>query len=80
MTQNCCASAPAPRKTTAERRADLRAAIELARKQCAVIFELRSAAEYFELYGERQPLADAITDFPGSSWPELSRALAVLDA
>ena len=64
-----------------ERRADLRAAMELARNQGALIFELRTAAKYFELYGERQPLAEAINRFPqDSTWPELSRALAVLDA
>ena len=62
-----------------ERRADLRAAIELAQKQGAVIFELRAAAENFECYGERQPLVDAIGRFPPeSTWPELSRAEALL--
>ncbi len=64
-----------------KQRADLGAAIELARKQCAAIFELRSAAEYFELYGDRRPLREAISRFPkDSTWPELSRALAILDA
>jgi hypothetical protein len=63
------------------RRADLRAAIELARTQGAVIFELRSAAQYFELTGERDPLVEAIGRFPeDSTWPELARASALLDA
>ncbi|MFZ0834093.1 MAG: adenylate/guanylate cyclase domain-containing protein [Mycobacterium sp.] len=69
------------REDDEERRADLRAAMELARKQGAVIFELRTAAEYFELYHDPKPLAEAIDRFPqDSTWPELSRALTVLDA
>lgn len=64
-----------------QRRADLRAAIELARKQRAAIFELRPAAQYFDLYGERGPLERAVGRFPkDSTWPELARASALLDA
>jgi hypothetical protein len=63
-----------------ERRADLLAAIELARKQGAVIFELRAAAQYLDLYGDREPLAAAVARFPNhSTWPELARASALLD-
>ena len=50
-------------------RADLSSAIELAREQDAYIFELRSAADNFELSGEcgRQLLVDAISRFPDGS-------------
>lgn len=60
---------------------DLNAAIELAREQGAYIFELRSAADAFELLGEpvRQLLLDAVARFPaGSTWPELTRARTLL--
>jgi class 3 adenylate cyclase len=59
----------------------LRAAIQLSRQQHATIFELRAAADDFELRGEpaRQQLRDSILRFPGrSTWPELSRARALL--
>ncbi len=59
----------------------LRAAIELARQQHASIFELRAAADDFELRAEpaRQQLQDSILRFPDdSTWPELSRARALL--
>ena len=59
----------------------LRAAIRLARQQNATIFELRAAADDFELRGEpaRQELLDSIARFPDrSTWPELSRARALL--
>jgi class 3 adenylate cyclase len=63
-----------------QRREDFRAAIDLARAQGAVIFELRSAAQYFEEFGEREPLAEVVGRFPeGSTWPELARASALLD-
>ena len=59
---------------------DLRAAIELAREQGAAIFELRSGAEYFELYVDSQALAEAMRRFPrDSTWPEHSRASVVLN-
>ncbi|BBY08047.1 ATP-binding protein [Mycobacterium noviomagense] len=59
----------------------LREAVELARVQGAVIFELRAAADDFELVGEsaRAALADAVGRFPPEqSWPELTRARALL--
>jgi class 3 adenylate cyclase/tetratricopeptide (TPR) repeat protein len=63
------------------RHADLRAAIELAKTQGAPVFELRAAADDFELFGESaQPaLMDAISRFPADqSWPELARIRALL--
>jgi hypothetical protein len=63
------------------RHADLRAAIELARTQGAPVFELRAAADDFELCGEsaRAALVDAISRFPPEqTWPELARARALL--
>jgi class 3 adenylate cyclase len=65
-----------------KRTADLRAAIDLARRQGAYIFELRAAADDFELNGDpaRQSLLDAVERFPvGSTWPELARARALLE-
>jgi class 3 adenylate cyclase len=59
----------------------LGAAIQLARQQHAAIFELRAAADYFQLRGEpaRQELRDSVLGFPdGSTWPELARARALL--
>jgi class 3 adenylate cyclase len=59
----------------------LRAAIELARRQHAAIFELHAAADDFELRGEvaREGLRDAALRFPDhSTWPELSRARTLL--
>jgi hypothetical protein len=61
--------------------AGLRAAIELAQTQGAPIFELRAAADDFELVGEpaRAALVDALSRFPsGQTWPELARARALL--
>jgi tetratricopeptide (TPR) repeat protein len=63
------------------RHAGLRAAIELAQTQDAPVFELRSAADDFELVGEpaRAGLRDAISRFPADqTWPELARARALL--
>ncbi|WP_231514610.1 adenylate/guanylate cyclase domain-containing protein [Mycobacterium sp. URHB0044] len=63
------------------RRADLRAALELARRQEAWIFELRVAADDFELSGEpaRHALFEALSRFPHqSTWPELTRARTLL--
>ena len=62
-------------------RAGLRAAIELAQTQGAHIFELRAAADDFELVGEpaRAALMDAISRFPADqAWPELARVRALL--
>jgi tetratricopeptide (TPR) repeat protein len=64
------------------RRADLRSAIELAHRQDARIFELRSAVDYFEASGKHaeQMLADAISCFPpNSTWPELARARSLVE-
>lgn len=63
------------------RRADLSAAADLARRQAATIFELRIAADSFELHADsaHQMLIDALARFPqGSTWPELTRARALL--
>jgi hypothetical protein len=61
--------------------ADLRAAIELAQAQGAYVYELRAAADDFELVGEpaRAALVDALSRFPADqTWPELARARALL--
>jgi class 3 adenylate cyclase/tetratricopeptide (TPR) repeat protein len=63
------------------RHAGLRAAVELAQTQGAPVFELRAAADDFELVGEpaRAALVDALSRFPADqSWPELARARALL--
>jgi hypothetical protein len=63
------------------RHAQLCSAIEVARSQGALLFELRSAADDFELIGaaSRDPLEDAISRFPADqTWPELARARALL--
>jgi class 3 adenylate cyclase len=63
------------------RSADLRAATALACKQSAAIFEVRCAADEFELLGKpaRATLAEAVGRFPSDqSWPELARARALL--
>ena len=63
------------------RRAALLEAIEVARSQDARIFELRAAADYFEMFGEpaREALTDALTRFPGdSAWPDVLRARTLL--
>ena len=56
-------------------------ALALARRQGAAIFELRAAADLYQLHGDpaREMLADAAARFPaGSTWPELARARALL--
>ncbi|HUO41213.1 MAG TPA: adenylate/guanylate cyclase domain-containing protein, partial [Mycobacterium sp.] len=59
--------------------ADLHEAVEVARRQGALIFELSAASDLFERYGEREALADVVDRFPpGSTWPQLSRARAQL--
>ena len=63
-------------------RADLRAAIELAKKQGTPIFEVRAAADYFAMDPDegRSALSDAVSHFPAdSTWPELARARALLE-
>lgn len=59
----------------------LQEALTLARNQGAVIFELRAAADIYELGedSERGILADVVARFtPDSTWPELARARALL--
>ena len=63
------------------RRADIAAALELARRPGATLFELRAALDDFELRGEpaRAALNDVANRFPTTSaWPELTRARALL--
>jgi tetratricopeptide (TPR) repeat protein len=65
------------------RAADLAAAIELARRQDAPLFELRAALDDFELRGDlaRAALADAAARLPADSvLPEVARAQAALDS
>ena len=59
--------------------ADVSAAVDLARRQGATLFELRAALDDFELRGEpaRAALADAASRIPtDSALPELARAEA----
>ena len=63
------------------RQADIAAALELARRQGATLFELRAALDDFELRGEpaRGALADVASRMPtNSAWPELARGQAAL--
>jgi hypothetical protein len=77
-----CACSPnfptAPRHTDPDaRRGDANAALELARRQGACLFELRSALDDFELRGEpaRVALLDAVERMRADgTWPELTRA------
>lgn len=62
------------------RHAQLRDAIGLAQRQGAHLFELRAAADDFEIMGEpaRAALAEAIDRFPADqTWPDLARARAL---
>ncbi len=64
-----------------ERHRHFRDAIELAQKQGAHIFELRAAADDFELMGEpsRAALLEASGRMPtDQTWPDLARARALL--
>ncbi len=66
----------------AARRADLEAALEIARRQGARLFGLRAALDDFELRGEaaRATLADAISRMPDDTiFPEVARARAAID-
>ena len=61
------------------RQADIRAALELARRQGATLFELRAALDDFELRGEpaAAAVADAAKRIPAhDAWSELTRAQA----
>ena len=63
------------------RRAGVHAALDRAQTQGSLVFELRAAADDFELTGEpaRAALADALSRFPSDqTWPELARARALL--
>lgn len=63
------------------RSANLRRAIELARDQNALIYELRCTIDDFKLRGEpaRQGLTDAVNRFSAdSTWPPLAHARALL--
>jgi class 3 adenylate cyclase/tetratricopeptide (TPR) repeat protein len=65
----------------AARQADIDAAVGLARRQGATLFELRAALDDFELRGEpaRAAVAAAANRIPANnSWPEHARAQAVL--
>ena len=71
----------ATRTDPAARREDLRTALETAHGQGAPVFALRAALDDYDIRGDaaRQVLADAVAMFaPDSSWPDLSRARAVL--
>jgi hypothetical protein len=65
----------------AARQADIVAALELARRQGATLFELRAALDDFEFRGE--PALPALTTAadripPNNPWPELARVLAAI--
>jgi hypothetical protein len=63
------------------RREDLEAALELARRQDAPIFQLRAATDLFALDGApaRHAVLGALSTFSeGSSWPEVATARAML--
>ena len=65
----------------AARHADIAAALDLARRRGATLFELRAALDDFELRGEpaRAALADAASRIPAdSAFPELARVEAAL--
>ena len=65
------------------RQADIDAALTLARRQGATLFELRAALDDFGLRGEpaRAALADVANRIPAdNAWPELARAHASLSA
>jgi class 3 adenylate cyclase/tetratricopeptide (TPR) repeat protein len=65
----------------AARQADINSALELARRQGAMLFELRAALDDFELRGEpaAAAVAEAAMRIPaGYAWPELDRAKAAL--
>ena len=80
-TRSCCASGLTHIDDPDAQHSGLRAAIELAQTQGAPVFELRAAADDFELVGEpaRAALVDALSRFPADqTWPELARARALL--
>ena len=63
------------------RQADIGAALELARRQGATLFELRAALDDYDLRGQpaRAALIDVVSRIPANNaWPELARAQASL--
>jgi hypothetical protein len=65
------------------RSADIAAALDLARRQSAPLFELRAALDDFELRGQpaRAALVDVVSRLPtDSAWPELARADVALNS
>lgn len=65
----------------AQRLTELQAAVDLAAQRGAAVFQLRAATDLFVFGGDatRQQLADALAAIPaGNSWPEVSRAEALL--
>lgn len=68
--------------TDAQSRRDaLAAALQLARKQGAPLFELRCLIDAFDIHGDaaRPELADAVHRFPGDArWPEIASAERIL--
>jgi class 3 adenylate cyclase len=69
------------RDDAAARQADINAALELAGRQGATLFELRAALDDFELRGEPASagVADAADRIPAdNAWPELGRARVAL--
>jgi hypothetical protein len=64
-----------------ERAADLHLALQIARDQGALVFELRSAADLFKAdrVAGRDPLLDVLSKFPvDQDWPELADARSLL--
>jgi hypothetical protein len=62
-----------------ERRNALISALEFARGQGAILFELRCLLDLFDLDGDQSALADIVRRFPGDArWPEFARAEAIL--
>ena len=65
------------------RRADLGAALDVARRQGATLFELRAALDDFQLRGQpaRAAVVDAVSRLPADSeFPSLARARAALES
>jgi hypothetical protein len=65
----------------AARRADITAALTLAHRQGATLFELRAALDDVELRGQpmRAALVDSASRIPtDNAWPELARAHRIL--
>jgi tetratricopeptide (TPR) repeat protein len=65
------------------RRAALDTALELSRRQGAVLFELRCLLDFFDLGEDRDrpDIADAVRRFPGDArWPEFLRAQSIISS